>query len=69
MVFLSNIHELRRNQLIYWYTGKTAIKIQLVGRQNNFFSSQFLGLTFWKEKISFLSEQRRKTSEYARQYA
>ena len=34
---------------------------RLVGKIN-FFSPKFLRSTFWKEKIFFLSEQRRKTS-------
>ena len=42
--------------------GKIVGKIQSVGRQNELFSSKFLGSTFLKEKIFFLSKQRKKTT-------
>ena len=44
---------LGETNLIYWSTDKTAWKIESVGRQNEIFSSQFLGLAFEKEKKHF----------------
>ena len=36
--------------------------MQSVGQQNKICSFQVLGVRFWKQKIFFLSKQRRKTS-------
>ena len=52
---------LRRNQFNLLVYGLDSMKISYY-RENKLFSSQFLELTIWKEKIIFLSKQRRKTS-------
>ena len=39
--------------------------MQSVGWQNKIFSSQFLGSTFWKEKIILLSKQRKKNCNFS----
>ena len=49
------------NLLVYRKDNKKTTK-QLVGQQNNFFSSQFLGLTFWKEKTFFVNKQKWKSN-------
>ena len=53
---------LGETNLTYWSMGKSTLKIQLIGWSNHVFSFQFLGMTFWKERIIFFCQQRRKTS-------
>ena len=51
---------IRRNEVRLLAYRQDSIKIQSVGRQNKFFSSQFLGLTIWKEKNFFAVNKEEK---------
>ena len=50
----------KRNQFNLLLYFQNSIKIQSVGRQNNFSSLQFLGSPFWEKKVFFI--KRRKTN-------
>ena len=51
---------LGRKQFNLLFYGEDSTKTRWVGRQNIIFSFQILWLTFWKEKIFFISKNRRK---------